>query len=301
MAAKINRGNLCSLESLDADEEMFGTATRADVWFLLEYRGRWSGSAYKDSKIPKAVKSHLNKALKSVPGSRLQLIKKHENNHEALKFYIAVSKEKNPRLYEFELNDYDDLLSLDIKKCMKSKKRVSGENIYIMCTNGEYDICCGKFGMPVYLDLAKGKYGRLVWETNHMGGHRFAATFVCLPHGIVYGRVREGKTAEGLIEDYEQGKVNISSYRGRSCHESEAQAAEYYLRKETGEAEISRFKFKNLKKKDRKSAVKFVSLPEKETHTVRMGQYKKSAKIIKSCGDKPSYIPRFRLLDLSKS
>jgi hypothetical protein len=300
LAAKIKRGNLCSLDSLDADEEMFGTATRADVWFLLEYRGRWSGSAYKDSKIPKAVKSHLNKALKSVPDSRLQLIKKHENKDETLKFFIAVSKEKNPRLYEFVLSDYDDLLSLDIKKCMKSKKHVSEGNIYIMCTNGEYDICCGKFGMPVYLDLANGAYGRNMWQTNHIGGHRFAATFVCLPHGIVYGRVREGSVAESLIEYYEQGKVNISRYRGRSCHVSEAQAAEYYLRKETGEAEISRFKFKNLKKKDKKSVIKFVSLPEKETHTVRIRQYKNSVKLSKSCGDKPSYIPQFRLLDLSK-
>ena len=80
---------LCFESSLNADEEMYGTAPKVDVWVLIEYRGNWSGSAYKDSKIPKKVKSHINKELKSVKNSRLQLIKKHKNPDEDLKFYLA--------------------------------------------------------------------------------------------------------------------------------------------------------------------------------------------------------------------
>ena len=76
---------LCCESSLESDEAMYGTAPRVSVWFLLEYRGHWSGSAYKDSKIPKKVKSFLNKGLKSVPNSRLQLIKKHKNPDEGAK------------------------------------------------------------------------------------------------------------------------------------------------------------------------------------------------------------------------
>lgn len=301
MAAKTKQYSLCSIDSLNADEEMYGTAPRVDVWLLLEYRGRWSGSAFKDSKIPKAVKSHLDNALKSISNSRLQLIKKHDNNDARLKFYIAVSKEKKPRLYEFELDSYDDLLSLDIKRSMRSKKHICAEKKYIMCTNGEYDMCCGKFGMPVYLDLAKGKYGPQTWETTHIGGHRFASTFVCLPHGVVYGRVREGKVAEKIIDEFEHGKINLSSYRGRSCHAYEVQAAEYYLRKETGITDISEFIFKNLKKDDKKSVVRFLSPPDNGTHKVRIRQDKNALKIIKSCGEKPSYVPQFRLLESSGS
>ncbi|MCK5709207.1 MAG: hypothetical protein KAI07_01600, partial [Deltaproteobacteria bacterium] len=70
---------LCFESSLNSNEEMYGTAPRVDVWFMLEYRGHWSGSAFKDSKIPKAVKSHLNKELKTAKNSRLQLIKKQKN------------------------------------------------------------------------------------------------------------------------------------------------------------------------------------------------------------------------------
>ena len=292
---------LCYESSLNANEEMYGTAPRVDVWFLLEYRGNWSGSAYKDSKIPKKVKSHINKQLKSVKNSRLQLIKKHKNPADDLKFYLAVSDESDPRLYEIPFKDYEDLLSIRAKKILKSDDHLTDEKMYILCTNGEYDTCCGKFGMPVYLDVAKGKYGRQMWEVNHIGGHRFASTFACLPHGIVYGRVREGKVAEQLIEQYEKGKINLSSFRGRSCHPPLAQAAEYYLREETGITGISEVSLKNLKSSDKKSNIKFLSKSDETTHRVKIRLDKKSIKAIKSCGDKNSYIPQYRLIDYSTS
>ncbi len=295
----IKNNILCNESSLNSNEEMYGTAPRVDVWFLLEYRGHWSGKAFKDSEIPKAVKSFLNKQLKAVPNSRLQLIKKHKNTDEHFKFYLAASDETNPRLYEFELENYEELLSLDIKKILKSKKHMSDEKIFIICTNGEHDTCCGKFGMPVYLDIAESKYGSRTWETTHIGGHRFASTFVCLPHGLVYGRLRDGKVAEDLMKQYEDGKVHLPGYRGRSCHSNETQAAEYYLRKETGITEISEFLLKNSKKNDEKSLIKFLSQSDHMMHKVKIRQDKNAIKIIKSCGDKSSFIAQFRLLDYS--
>ena len=295
----IKNNMFCYESSLNSNEKMYGTAPRVDVWFLLEYRGHWSTKAFKDSKIPKAVKSFLNKQLKAVPNSRLQLIKKHKNTDEHLKFYLAVSDETNPRLYEFELENYEELLSLDIKKILKSKKHMSDEKIFIICTNGEHDTCCGKFGMPVYLDIAESKYGSRTWETTHIGGHRFASTFVCLPHGLVYGRLRDGKVAEDLMKQYEDGKVHLPCYRGRSCHSNETQAAEYYLRKETGITEISEFLLKNSRKNDEKSLIKFLSQSDHIMHKVEIRQDTSALKIIKSCGDKSSFIPQFRLLDYS--
>jgi len=176
---------------------------------------------------------------------------------------------------------------------------MSDEKIFIVCTNGEHDTCCGKFGMPVYLDIAESKYGSRTWETTHIGGHRFASTFVCLPHGLVYGRLRDGKVAEDLMKQYEDGKVHLSGYRGRSCHTNETQAAEYYLRKETGITEISEFLLKNSRKNDEKSLVKFLSQSDHIMHKVKIRQDTSALKIIKSCGDKSSFIPQFRLLDYS--
>jgi hypothetical protein len=155
--------------------------------------------------------------------------------------------------------------------------------------------------MPVYLDITKGDYEPQTWESNHIGGHRFASTFVCLPHGLVYGRVREGKAAEKLMKLYEAAKVDISSYRGRSCYSTEVQAAEYYLRKETKNPDISEFIFKSSKTSDKKYNVKFLSPSDETVHKIKLRQDKKAFKIIKSCGDKNSHIPQFRLLEYQKT
>ena len=287
----------CYENSLNANEEMYGTAPRVDVWFLLEYRGHWTGKAFNDSKIPKAVKSFLNKQLKAIPNSRLQLIKKHKNSDKHLKFYLALSNETKPRLYEFNLIDYEDLLFLKIKKILKSKKYLSDEKIFIVCTNGEHDTCCGKFGMPVYLDIEAGKDGPHTWETTHLGGHRFAGTFVCLPHGLYYGRIRVGEAAEKIMEDYRCGQINLRSLRGRTCYDKDVQAAEYFLRRETGNTGLSGFSFKDKTDNKEGTTIRFEDTSEKKVREVRLRRYDNTQKLIKSCGDEPSPIPKYIFLD----
>lgn len=286
----------CAISSIESKELMFGTATVAAAWFLLEYRGNFSGKAFEDSKIPKPVKSHLKKELKQVKGSRLQLIKKHKSEDDELKAYLAISNASNPMLYEFSFKNYEELLSLNIKKILKSEHYISQKKIYIVCTNGEYDTCCGKFGMPVYLDLAQGKYGDNTWEVNHIGGHRFAATFVCLPEGIVYGRVNDSAEAEEIMELHQDGQVKLDYLRGSSFYSAGVQAAEYYIRKETGITKIAELEFKSIKKDDKKLRIRFDSTSGKQSYRVRITQDKKALKLIKSCGDKPSSVPQYVLL-----
>lgn len=286
----------CSISSIESKELMFGTAPIAPAWFLIEYRGNFSGKAFEDSKIPKTVKSHLKKELKQIKGSRLQLIKKHKNEDDELRAYLAVSDIASPKLYELKFKSYEELLSVNIKKILKSDQHISQEKIYIVCTNGEYDTCCGKFGMPVYLELAEGKYKEHTWEANHIGGHRFAATFVCLPEGIVYGRVKDGSEAEGIMELHEEGQIKLDYLRGSSYYAGGVQAAEYFIRKETGITRISELEFKSIKKDDKKLRIRFDSKSGQESYRVRIAQDKKAVKVVKSCGDKPSSIPQYVLL-----
>lgn len=289
----------CSVVSLEADEHMFGTAPRVDVWFLLEYRGYWSGNAFQDSKIPEKVKTRINRHLETYPSSRLQLVKQREWSDDRIKFYIALSRETDPRLYELTLNGYEDLLDLDIDSILRGDEHLRKEPVFIFCTNGEHDTCCGKFGMPVYLDIASGANGPDTWQTTHIGGHRFASTFVCLPHGIYYGRLREGKAAEEIIEEYRNGKISIRSYRGRSCYSAGAQAGEYFLRRETGKYGISDYTLNQTAASESKSDIKFISVPDGMVYKIKIEEYKSPLKIIKSCGDEVSPIQTYRLVDFS--
>lgn len=65
----------------------------------------------------------------------------------------------------------------------------------LVCTHGSHDVCCGRFGYPLYEELrqryAAESEGKLrVWRTSHLGGHRFAPNLIDLPEGRYWGRMR---------------------------------------------------------------------------------------------------------------
>lgn len=56
-----------------------------------------------------------------------------------------------------------------------------------VCTHGTVDASCGKYGVPVFTALQEG--GERAWRTGHFGGHRFAATAVELPAGLLWAHL----------------------------------------------------------------------------------------------------------------
>jgi len=73
-----------------------------------------------------------------------------------------------------------------------------------------------------------------VWQTSHLGGHRFAPTLLCLPYGDQYGRLGIGQ-GTALIDAYDRGDLyDLDYYRGRTALSGPAQAAEILLRRQTG-------------------------------------------------------------------
>lgn len=285
MSKDKKKGALCAVDSLAAEEPLYGTAAEASGWILIEYRGRWSDDAYKDSSIPKAAREKLKKIGKAVKGSRLQVVSQNGREDEGISLFISRASDTEAKLYEINLGSYEDLASLDVDSVFEGDKYERKEPLVIVCTNGERDTCCGKFGKPVFLEAAAGPHGRNVWQTNHIGGHRFAATFICLPHGICYGRVREGKKADEVIDKYLRGEIDLASLRGRSCYSAEAQAAEYFLRAETGKTGLSEFTLKREKKTKDGIDIDFVSRGTGETYRASVLKSRHMAKVLKNCGD----------------
>lgn len=61
-----------------------------------------------------------------------------------------------------------------------------GPDIHV-CTHGTVDAACGKYGIPVHQTLLNA--GWRSWRTGHFGGHRFAATAVELPSGLLWAHL----------------------------------------------------------------------------------------------------------------
>ena len=101
-----------------------------------------------------------------------------------------------------------------------------------VCTHGKRDMCCARWGMPVYRRLVE-VGGIRAAQTSHLGGHRFAATALVLPQGILYGRL-SASDAETFTEHAAAGQLWLDKVRGRSALSARAQAAEVAARRAIG-------------------------------------------------------------------
>ena len=288
----------CSELSLNAKEELFATAPRVDIWFLLEYRGAWTDKAFLDSKISEDVKKRINVNLEKIPNSRLQLIKRHDNSSDTLKFYVAKSDELESKLYEFDLSSYEDLIGLDLSEILLNDLYLRREPLFLICTNGAYDKCCGKYGVPVYFEAVKNELDFMVWQTTHLGGHRFAANLLHLPFGIYYGRVTNKDVAR-VIEDSINTNIHLENYRGRTCYGKDVQSGEYFLRTKTGIREISAFSFNSLKNLDKEnSVIEFMLQSGEETHYLHIKKDKDAFMNYTSCKDQEkSPVAQYTLIE----
>jgi hypothetical protein len=102
------------------------------------------------------------------------------------------------------------------------------EPLYLVCTHGRHDPCCALFGRPVAAALSAREPER-TWESSHVGGDRFGANVVVLPHGFYLGRVIPGRVDE-VVDAIGQRRVPLGLLRGRSCYAMPVQAAQHFVR-----------------------------------------------------------------------
>jgi hypothetical protein len=105
---------------------------------------------------------------------------------------------------------------------------LSHEPVYLVCTHGRHDACCAVRGRPIAAALA-GAYPDRTWECSHIGGDRFAANVVVLPHGLFYGHVPVTRAVE-LAKRYDEGNVVPDLLRGSGAFAPAVQAAQHFAR-----------------------------------------------------------------------
>lgn len=88
----------------------------------------------------------------------------------------------------------------------------------MVCTHGNVDVACARFGQPIYQNLRK-EYAcsstLRVWRCSHFGGHQFAPTLADFPTGQVWGHL-EPEILDTLVHR-NQPVANLQPfYRGWS-------------------------------------------------------------------------------------
>lgn len=291
----------CSARSLELGEPLIATAAERSFWLLLEYDARWQPQATSDNDLPPVVQEWLDDQLEAAGSSgRLLFIRRRREGDRPLNFFVALAREENPALYHFSLDGYEDLLALNPSQLLTGEdvypEQRRDEPLFLACTHGTRDRCCARNGIPVFQALQE-LVGDAVWQSSHVGGHRFAANVVTFPDATYYGRVLPQEAPE-LVAACQRGELYLPHLRGRACYPEMVQAADYFLRDETGEAGLYAFRFAALEQHDDASwTVTFDETDGAGSHRLLIAREVNDLPLYASCGQlqtKPLW--RYRLV-----
>ena len=262
-----------------ADQPMLGTAAVVDIWLLLEYRPAWRPKAITDNALGEGVRSWLVQGVEALEGQghrvRAQFIRQPEIDRPDTR--LLVHHDGVLRAFESGAPGYDGLIRTPIEALFHGN---SGERLeaprYFVCTNGQRDLCCARFGLPLYNRLRE-QLGERAWQVTHLGGHRFAPNVLVLPQGVLYGRVgAEDESIERFVAEVEAGRVPWRHLRGRSCYPKPVQAAE-------GFAGLEGLEWVASEVRDSHTRVTFDH--QGESLLVNLAMADEAVPVLASCGD----------------
>ena len=181
-----------------AGDPLEGTAPPAEQWFLVEHPGPWERYVLADPRVDRGAAAALDR-----PGR--ETVRTGLFTHE---------RELADLVADAGAGEPDD------------------GPLFVVCTHGRHDTCCAVRGRPLAAALAADHPDR-TWEASHLGGCRFAAAMVLLPHGIVLGDVPAGDGPEVALR-YAKGLLPTRWVRGRAALPPAVQAAQHHARLATG-------------------------------------------------------------------
>jgi hypothetical protein len=290
----------CSELSRLSAEKTFGTASIGAVWFLLEYPHGWGAHALRDSALSDRVKRLFADTTARMKNSRLLFIKTDRGRREArMNFFVVRCREREPFSVRLSVESYDELTRFDLEAIAHGGELQGGvltrEPLFLVCTHGRRDKCCAKFGVAVYNSLRE-HAGDAVWQSSHVGGDRFAANVLCFPHGLFYAHA-DDSSARRIADEYRGGRVVNEKFRGRACYSHSVQAAEFFVRTESGVAGVEELLFQSSARTGYSTwRVRFTQAGTRRLHEARVRRFISDiANPITCHSEEATSVPQFRL------
>ena len=200
---------------------MLGTAFPAARLLLVEQPFPWGPEGLRTSRFDPAIALALEARCRA-QGVRVQAIRRpgRHPDHAQRRWAIVDTRDEMTALLWGRFTDDVDLLDVALDG---SQGEPDSTPIYLVCTHGKHDPCCGQRGRPVTAALSAVRPGG-VWQASHLGGCRFAPTVLVLPLGLMYGHVLPSSAPE-FVAAAEAGEVVGAMLRGRIGIPPVAQAA----------------------------------------------------------------------------
>ncbi|MFG1942933.1 sucrase ferredoxin [Nonomuraea sp. NPDC048826] len=212
--------------------------TGARLWLLIEYAGPWP-SHLESFELPENIAELVARAL--ARDIRPQLIRRPgrrtRTREQGIRVLVGYGVGDRPWLAGGVVAGPDDLdLDALVAGVVPESCILEDEPVFLVCTHAKRNACCARIGLPLARALAE-KLPERVWETSHVGGDRYAANLVCLPHGIFYGSMSQA-AAIAAANAYRSGEIILDRFRGRAGIPEPLQAVEHFARAHTGECSV---------------------------------------------------------------
>ena len=219
----------CSVQALGRGDSPVATAPPAQRWLLVEQPGPWGQDALLQSRFDLAVAPGLT-ARARAEGVRILLVRRPDGRlaDSGRRWAVVDGRPGHERVTWAVRRDDAELLEVPWDG---SLGQAAGSPVYLVCAHGGHDACCALRGRPLARSLAP-DHPDAVWECSHLGGCRFAANVLVLPHGFYYAQ----SPADGaeLMAAHARGEVALPWLRGRAGLPLAAQAAQHLLRERLG-------------------------------------------------------------------
>jgi hypothetical protein len=227
-AGRLDPGR-CSVRALARGDSLVATAAPAQRWLLIEQPGPWGRDALAESRFDQTVVPELARRSRA-ESVRLLLVRRPGDRlaDSGRRWAYADSRPGQEGLWWSVRSSDAELLTApwDGSVGVRAERPV-----FLVCTHGGHDACCALRGRPLARTMrAPGPAD--VWECSHLGGDRFAANVVVLPHGFYYGQVPGN--GEELVRAHDVGQVALPWLRGRAGVPPPGQAAQHSARAELG-------------------------------------------------------------------
>lgn len=204
----------------------------ARFWLLIEHSGPWA-SHLEDCRLPEEIHALIRRAQNL--GIRPQLIRRPGHRKPVtggIHVMVADATAPEPWIAEGVIAGPSDLdMDALVAGVVPESCILVSEPVFLVCTHAKRNACCARIGLPLARSLAEVLPDR-IWETSHVGGDRYAANLVCLPHGLYYGSMSQA-AAIAAVDAYRSGEVILDRFRGRAGIPEPSQAAEHFVRAHT--------------------------------------------------------------------
>jgi hypothetical protein len=229
----LGAGFRCAGASLLRDEPIAGTGSNVRAFLLVEFSGAWGLNALRDARLPYGLGNHLLLSGHAA-GVRVLLVRRPDRSGtDDVRVFAAYADPVTPWLESEAFTDVHEVLDLDLAVLGRGRSlgmQPTDGSLFCVCTHGKHDACCAERGRPVAAAL-EAAHPEETWEVSHIGGDRFAANLLVLPHGLYYGRL-DAVSALGVAGTHLAGGLDLDHLRGRSGLRMPVQAAEIALRRQ---------------------------------------------------------------------